>query len=166
MKCKIVKLDQFSGDEASVYSVYMDEAKSTLFEEFMKENIISFKSELIDIVKRLKTIGSKTGAREGFFKINEGDLSDGICALYDEPNSKLRLYCIRYGNDIIILGGGGEKPKNIRAFQENEKLEKENYLLREISKEITKRIKDKDIKRSEDYLDFEGELEFNIGEHD
>ncbi|HAF27919.1 MAG TPA: hypothetical protein DCG75_02625 [Bacteroidales bacterium] len=166
MKCKIVKLDQFSGDEASVYSIYLDKAKSTLFEEFMKENIISFKSELIDIVKRLKVIGSKTGARGDFFKFNEGDLSDGICALYDEPDSKLRLYCIRYGNDIIILGGGGEKPKNIKAFQENEKLEKENYLLREISKEITKRIKNKDITRSENYLDFEGELEFDTAEYE
>jgi len=44
MKCKIVKLDQFSGDAASIYSVYIDNEKKTLFDKFIEENINSFKS--------------------------------------------------------------------------------------------------------------------------
>jgi len=129
MKCKIIKLDQLSGNKTSVYSVYIDDAKKTLFERFLEENLISFKSELIDIVKRLKTIGNKTGAREIYFKLNEGIPGDGVCALYDEAESRLRLYCIRYGSSMIIIGGGGEKPKDIRAFQDNDKLKNENYIL-------------------------------------
>ena len=54
-----------------------------------------------------------------------------------------RLYCIRYGTSIIILGGGGYKPDTIKALQENEKLTKENYLLRQIAKEINQRIEEK-----------------------
>ena len=57
--------------------------------------------------------------------MDEGIPGDGVCALFDLPNSNLRLYCIRYGNSIIILGGGGQKPKTISAFQENEKLAKQ-----------------------------------------
>jgi hypothetical protein len=112
-------------------------------------------------LSQLNSINNKTGARVGFFKEYEGKPGDGVCALYDRPNSKLRLYCIRYGMPLIVLGGGGEKPKNIKAFQENEKLTAENYLLRWLSEQITQRINDKDIQYTNDYQDFEGDLEFD-----
>jgi hypothetical protein len=112
------------------------------------------------MVQRLKTIGTKTGAREQFFKLHEGNPGDGVCALFDLPDKNLRLYCIRYNTQIIILGGGGIKL--VRAFQQDSKLTKENYLLRELSKQITERIKEKDIRFSKDGNDFEGDFAFNL----
>lgn len=165
MECTIVKLDNFSGAQTSIYSVYIEEDGKTLFDKFIEENISAFNLEIKDIVQRLLTIGNKTGAREQFFKINEGMPGDGVCALYDDPNSKLRLYCIRYGNDIVILGGGGFKPKTIRALQEDKKLEAENYFLRDLSKEITQRLKDKDITKP-NFMDFEGDLTFNFEDYE
>jgi hypothetical protein len=160
MSYKIVDLSQFSGNKTSIYSIYINDEQQTLFERFVKENISLFKSETIDIVKRLKTINNKTGAKEHFFKLDEGTPGDGICALYDTPNSNLRLYCIRYGSSILILGGGGNKPKNIRALQDDEKLKDENYLLRIISKQITERITNKEIYFSNDGTELLGNLEF------
>lgn len=61
------------------------------------------------MVQRLKIIGTKTGAREQFFKLHEGNPGDGVCALFDLPDKNLRLYCIRYNTQIIILGGGWNK---------------------------------------------------------
>lgn len=127
----------------------------------MKENFISFKSEIIDLNQRLKIIGNDTGARYSFFKHKEGVPGDGVCALYDNPDKTLRLYCIRYGALLVIVGGGGEKPENIRALQEDEKLTKENYLMRKISKEIKQKMEDGVIQLSKDGLDFEGDLTFN-----
>ncbi len=95
MKCKLVKIDSLSGKEASIYSVYLEDESTTLFEKFVNEYSISFKSETKDIIQRLRTIGTKTGARVQFFKEWEGAPGDGVCALYDIPNSNLRLYCIR-----------------------------------------------------------------------
>lgn len=164
MKCKLVKLNKFSGNKASVYSVYPSDEGLTLFDIFIKENASSFKSEILDIVKRLNGIGKHTGARIDFFKDWEGKPGDGVCALYDSPRFKLRLYCIRYGADIIILGGGGYKPKSISALQEDQKLKDENYFLRELSQKITERIINKEIKYSNDGLDFQGDLEFNDNE--
>jgi len=161
MKCRLVKLSKFSSNKATVYSIIINNEQNTLFDKFIQENANSFINELKDISKRLVTIGHKTGARENFFKRNEGIPGDGICALYDEPGSHLRLYCIRYGTQIIVLGNGGPKPKSIRSFQENEKLTDENYFLRWLSKEISKRIKNRDIEYSNDYLEFVGELEFD-----
>lgn len=162
MKCELIKIDELSGNKASIYSVIIDEDDVSLFEEFIDENIDSHLSEINNITQRLKTIGTKTGAREQYFKLNEGIPGDGVCALYDDPDKKLRLYCIRYGTMIIILGGGGTKPKNIRALQESEKLTEENYLMRAISRTITEKIKDKDIRLSTYTNDFEGELSFEI----
>ncbi|MBD3750118.1 MAG: hypothetical protein IE931_11550 [Sphingobacteriales bacterium] len=165
MKYKIVKLERLSGEMASIYSIVMNNEISTLFDNFLKENMISFKDETIDIFKRLNSIGKELGARDVFFKDFEGKPGDGVCALFDVPYSNLRLYCIKYGTQIVILGGGGFKSKSTRALQETKKLEDENYLLRSISAQITQRIKDKDIRFTESGHDFIGDLDFNDDEN-
>jgi len=160
MRCRLVKLSKFSGNKASVYSIILNNETETLLDKFLKENSNLHISETKDILKRLMTIGHKTGARTTFFKEFEGKLGDGVCALYDEPNSHLRLYCIKYGTQIIIIGNGGPKSKSIKALQEDDKLKEENYFLRWLSGQITEKIIDQDIKYSNDYLDFLGDLEF------
>ena len=164
VRFRIVKLESLSGDYASIYSIILDNDKTTLFEHFILENQNSFKSELFDIFKRIRTIANKTGAREQYFKLNEGNPGDGVCALYDDPEKKLRLYCIRYGMTTIIIGSGGEKPKSMRTFQESGKLTKENYLLREISGIISSGMREGEIQLSRDGNDFIGNLEFNTDE--
>ena len=93
-------------------------------------------------------MGHYEGAKEIYFKHVEGNLGDGICALYDSPDRKLRLYCIRYGSTAILLGGGGFK--NVRALQDDPKLKYENYLLRNISKTITNALIEGDLAWSND----------------
>lgn len=63
------------------------------------------------------------------------------------------------------MGGGGFKAKTIRALQEDKKLETENYFLRDLSKEITQRLKDKDITKP-NFMDFEGDLTFNFEDYE
>jgi hypothetical protein len=161
MKYKIIKINNISGKEASVYSIILNNEEETLLNKFVKENEISFKSETKDILKRLYSIGHTTGARIQFFKEWEGKPGDGVCALFDIPTSNLRLYCIYFGSQLIVVGSGGHKPKDIRTLQQDDKLKAENYLLREISVQITQRIKDKEISYTNDFLNFEGNLEFN-----
>jgi hypothetical protein len=163
MNCEIVKLEEFSGNQTSVYSIYIEEEEMTLYDRFVIENKEQFLAEINDINNRLISIG-KIGARENFFKLKEGNPSDGVCALYDNPNSNLRLYCIRYGTSIVLIGGGGYKPKTISALQEDKKLKEENYFLRELSKEIKQRMLDKELKFTTDYLDFEGDINFNFND--
>ncbi|RLD57793.1 MAG: hypothetical protein DRJ01_13460 [Bacteroidetes bacterium] len=160
MKYKLVKISKFSGNEASVYTLLIENEQGkfeeSLFDIFINENKTLYLSEIKNIFSRLKTIGNDTGARESFFKTNEGVPGDGVCALYDSPSKKLRLYCIRYGKELIVLGGGG--PKNVKALQDDKKLKKENYFLRWLSKKITECIRNNDILFSNDFMDFEGDL--------
>lgn len=110
------------------------------------------------IAGRLQVIGQTTGARDKFFKHNEGKPGDGVCALYDEPNSKLRLYCIRYGNVAILLGSGGPKPSEIRKWQDDEKLTLEVQSMIEVSNDILKRLESGDLEWSKDGSQLIGNL--------
>lgn len=161
MSYRLVKVEPLSGKCSSIYSIIENDDEATSLEQFLADNIVSFKSETENILMRLKTIGHKTGARESFFKTFEGKPGDGVCALYDEPGSHLRLYCIRFANQLVVVGSGGHKPKSIRTLQEDEKLKNENAFLCWLSAEITSRIIDKEISYCNDFRDFTGNLEFH-----
>ena len=158
MKIELVKSPLLSGSYATIYNVLIDD-ELTLFDRFVAENVQENRIELKNILDKLKTIGCETGARISHFKENEGSLGDGVCAMFDLPDKKLRLYCIRYGTQIIILGGGGLKPEDIRAWQDDPKLTLEASLIIKVAKRINKAIiKDKDIEFSDDQMEFEGDL--------
>ena len=128
---KLVKLDKLSGPCCSIYSVAnLNNEQKTLLDKFIDENIDLHKSETKELISRLHAIGHQTGARSQYFKLYEGTPGDGVCALYDMKESNLRLYCIRYGTLIVVVGGGGHKPKTIRTFQEDNKLREENIFTR------------------------------------
>ena len=101
MKCELIKIKELSGNKASIYSVIIDKDDTTLFEKFINENFDSHLSEIKNIIQRLKIIGTKTGAREHFLNYMKA-LRAMECALYDDPDKNLRLYCIRYGIDCCI----------------------------------------------------------------
>jgi hypothetical protein len=166
MRIQLVKIEQLSGKQASIYSVIYDNDQISLFDKFINENQNSFISELSSILVRLRVIGKKTGARESFFKLDEGDLGDGVSALYDDPKKNLRLYCIRYGASLIIIGGGGHKPKTVRALQNDPKLKAENLIMREVSKLIKDKMAEKSLYFSEDYYEFEGTLDINSTDYE
>lgn len=159
VKYKLVKLPKLSGEQASVYSIYLESEQQTLFDRFITENKDDYQQELTNIITRIKAIGTKVGAREQYFKLNEGKLGDLVCALYDEPEKHLRLFCLRFGTVCIILGGGG--PKNVAAWQDDPKLTEEASWMINVSKAIFDRMNDDEINLSQDGFDLEGNLIFN-----
>jgi hypothetical protein len=122
VKFRLERIDNLSGSKTNIYSVFVGDDDKSLFEHFLEENNELYREELIEILIRIKSISTKEGAREHLFKKAEGKLGDGIEALYDESSRKLRLYCIRYGSVLLVLGGGGAK--NVRALQDDPKLKK------------------------------------------
>ncbi len=166
MEFRIVEVSELSGDATKIYSIIKGDEKETVYGTFIESLINDYEKEVMDILDRLAIIGSKTGARESFFKLKEGALGDGVCALYDKPNSNLRLFCIRYGSVAIIIGGGWVKPKDVRAWQDTEKLKEQGEFIKFVSKEITKRIKLKEIILNKDTGEIEGNLNFTNDEHE
>lgn len=146
-KIELVELEEFRCGAGRVYSVAVDDADFTLFDRFLEENERDSKEELVEIMAKLNTMSGKTGFTDTFFKQNEGRPGDGLCAITD-LKGKLRLYCIRFGNILLVLGGGG--PKTTRTLQEDTKLLSENMLLRSLSDAMAEAIKERDIKIEED----------------
>lgn len=151
MKFEIVELENISGPMATFYSVLVDDEETTLFEKFYNDYKDTFREELKSIVKTLDVMALKNGARRIYFKENEGKLGDLVCALYDTPHSNLRLYCLRFGSTVVILGGGGHKPKTIRALQENPTLTQTNAVVKNLSELLYKKIKEGEIYWEDDY---------------
>jgi hypothetical protein len=169
---EIVEMQAFSGNEAKVYSIIPMGEQETLFEKFVDENKADFKDEIKDILKRIKQIGHTTGARESYFKYegdNEFTRKYGkkyVWALYDDEERKLRLYCIRFANVAIILGGGGYKDKSVMKWQDDEKLSEEARKIMTYAECILKQLDEGDLYWSDDKTELQGNLKNYDDEED
>ncbi len=159
MYYEIVELQEFSGLKCSIYTVIPKGNSVSLYRGFLDENNLNHPDEIIDIQKRLYEIGHFYGARESFFKLFEGNPGDQVCALFDLPEKNLRLYCIRFGMDLVILGGGGFKSKTIRSYQEDPRLKAKAEQMKQLAKHIGDRlVKQEDLRWSLDKIHLEGDL--------
>lgn len=160
MKGRLVKVNNLSGGCATIYSFLPDGEQKTLFDVFLEEYRSSFKNEITEIVGRLRTFGKQTGARESFFTMDEGRYGDGCCALHTKPKGKLRLYCLRFGTEIVVLAGGS--PKDVKAWQDDPKLKAEMERLMRLAEELNRRLEEKEVTYTANYLVFKGDLTFDI----
>lgn len=141
----IVEIPELSGPCCKIYSIAYDGSEDTLLDSFLDGMLEQYPDEVTELWNRLMFMGLEGGAREQFFRLNEGKPGDGVVALLKEPDFPLRLYGIRYGTILLVLGSGGYKPKGIRSWQDDPKLSQRVEEMIRISEMITNRIKDKDI---------------------
>lgn len=106
-------------DNVSLYSICFEGSNESEFEKFLLDfkNNATVNKDFRFILLALSKIIDK-GALERFFRV-EGKVSDGVCALSIDSR-RLRLYCLRISDSILILGNGGVK--TTRTYQEDETL--------------------------------------------
>lgn len=158
MTYQLVELEELTGRKATIYSVLEEDEEDTVFEKFIIQYESNYQDEVDNILESLANIGQQFGARKQFFKTEEGKLGDLVCALFDNPDKHLRLYCVRFGATAIIIGGGG--PKNTRTWQEDPNLSREAERMIQVSADIYQRIKDREIRWSPDGRELMGDLTF------
>lgn len=102
-----------------MYTISFETDGTTEFEKFVAEFEMnaSYNRDYQRIIAALQTILG-IGALERFFR-PEGKMNDSVNALPIE-SGKLRLYCLRISDQIVILGNGGVK--NVRTHEEDPKL--------------------------------------------
>ena len=106
-------------DNVGMFSICFHGNEESEFERFLnefKDNATLNKDFNVILLALSKIIGK--GALERFFR-NEGKMSDNVKALAIDSH-KLRLYCLRISDQILILGNGGVK--TTRTYQEDDKL--------------------------------------------
>lgn len=102
-----------------MFSICFDGSEESEFEKFLNEfkDNATYNKDFNVILLALSKIIDK-GALERFFR-NEGRMNDNVKALAIDSR-KLRLYCLRISDQILILGNGGVKAT--RTYQEDSKL--------------------------------------------
>lgn len=108
-----------SSDKVAIYSVLYDGEAQNEFEKFIDEfgSQEEFKDDLGVILARIQKVENDSAADRHFRY--EGKMKEHIRALPSHfDSSRLRLYCICYGECVMILGGGGNK-EGIKAWQDD-----------------------------------------------
>lgn len=109
-----------SSDNCTVYTIQFLSDEQTEFEKFIAKfrNDAELNPDFQAIMRFVEQILAN-GALERFFR-REGKMSDSVVAL-PVLKSKLRLYCLRLTDKILVIGNGDVK--NSRTYQEDNTLQ-------------------------------------------
>lgn len=127
-------------ENVNFYSIHLDECELSEFERFFEKFPIGceYDEEVDVIISWLDKIGEK-GALERYFR-PEGKYGDGVGVIPIDVGNKLRLYCLRISDKILIFGNGDIKDSD--SWQNSEKLAPYVEMLIETSRFIASRIRD------------------------
>lgn len=106
-------------DKTALYSISFEVDGTTEFEKFVSEfeRNATYNRDYQRIIAALQAI-LNFGALERFFR-PEGKIRDSVAATPIE-GGKLRLYCLRISEQIVILGNGGVKAT--RTYEEDPRM--------------------------------------------
>ncbi len=161
MRIRLVTLDLPSKDYVTFYTLYHGSDTLTLFEKFNKKYTVKSKKNINVIKMQLKTMGMITGAVGNYFESAEITPGDKVFSLRLYPKNKLRLYCIRYSEKLVIIGGGGFVITGKGSERADRILMKENKLMSEISNFIYEKLNSNEISISHNGMSFLGKLELD-----
>lgn len=128
-----------NADGCTIYTIQFLSESDSEFERFYArfKDDAEYNPDLMRIVALINKIADM-GALERYFR-PEGKLKDGVCAL-PVLQSKLRLYCLRLSDKILVLGNGGVK--KTRTYNEDDMLKGYVLTLQNFEKLIREGEKD------------------------
>jgi hypothetical protein len=128
-----------NADGCTIYTIQFLSESDSEFERFYTrfKDDAEYNPDLMRIVALINKIADM-GALERYFR-PEGKLKDGVCAL-PVLKSKLRLYCLRLSDKILVLGNGGVK--KTRTYNEDDTLKGYVLTLQNFEKLIREGEKD------------------------
>lgn len=122
------------------YSIKLEGEELTEIERFLEKfpEGCEYDDEIDVVLSWIDKIAEK-GALERYFR-PEGRYGDGVGVIPIDVGNKIRLYCLRLSDKILIFGNGGIKDS--RSWEESEGLSSYVKLLIDTSRFISTRIKD------------------------
>lgn len=134
----------------TIYTIqFISEDEGEYFRFINKfKNDVELNEDLFRIVQLVDAIAD-VGALERMFR-PEGKMNDNVCAL-PIVRSRLRLYCLRLSDRILILGNGGVK--NTRTYNENDELKGYVMTLQKFDKLIREGIRNGSIRLYENRIE-------------
>lgn len=122
------------------YSIHIDGKELSELESFFEKFPIGYEyDEEIDVIIAWMDKIAETGALERYFR-PEGRYGDGVGVIPIDVGNKMRLYCLRLSDKILVFGNGGVKDTS--KWQESEELAPYVKLLMDTSRFISSRMSD------------------------
>ena len=134
----------------TIYTVRFEGSELSETNNFVKEYSRNGIAEDLDMISSWLGYLKDRGAEPRYFR-SENNVSAGPVAF-----SRLRIYCIRCSQNIVILDGGAEKKG--QKTQDGAETWKAMKLMMDIDKRLIEKIRDGDIYYSPDLMKLEGEL--------
>lgn len=127
-------------DAVNFYSIHLDEEEFSELERFFEKFPVGceYDDEIDIIIAWLDKIG-ENGALERYFR-PEGRYGDGVGVIPIDVGNKLRLYCLRISDKILVFGNGGIKDAD--SWQNSGTLAPYVEMLIDTSRFIISRIRD------------------------
>lgn len=127
-------------DAVNFYSIHLEEEELSELERFFEKfpEGCGYDEEIDVIIAWLDKIG-ENGALERYFR-PEGRYGDGVGVVPIDVGNKLRLYCLRISDKILIFGNG--RLKDSDSWQNSKSLAPYVEMLIDTSRFIASRIKD------------------------
>lgn len=149
-------------DAVNFYSIHLDEEELSELERFFEKFPVGceYDDEIDIIIAWLDKIG-ENGALERYFR-PEGRYGDGVGVIPIDVGNKLRLYCLRISDKILVFGNGGIKDAD--SWQNSGTLAPYVEMLIDTSRFIISRIRDGKIILVD--KDLVGDLKFTRNEKD
>jgi hypothetical protein len=127
-------------ENINFYSIHIEGEELTEVESFFDKFPIGCEyDEEIDVIISWMDKIAERGALERYFR-PEGKYGDGVGVIPIDVGNKLRLYCLRLTDKILVFGNGGVK--DAAKWEDSETLAPYVKLLIETSRFISSRIKD------------------------
>lgn len=127
-------------NKVNFYSVKLNDEELSELERFFEKFPVGCEyDEEIDIIISWLDKIAETGALERYFR-PEGRYGDGVGVIPIDVGNKIRLYCLRISDKILIFGNGGIKDSD--KWQNSETLAPYVEMLIDTSRFIASRIKD------------------------
>lgn len=137
-------------EKVTIYSIRFDGYLVTETDYFLDKYLERGFFEDVRFIKRWLYNIKARGAQPRFFRA-ENNVTAGPVTF-----SKLRIYCIRCSDNLIILDGGGEKKG--QKTQDGAETWKAMKLMMAIDKKLIEKIRENTIRYSDDLMTLQGEL--------
>lgn len=107
-------------EKNGLFSLVFENEAYSEFEKFIEifKNEADVSKDLNVILSYIEQMINGAGFLERYFR-PEGNMRDNVCAL-PVVSGKLRLYCLRLSDSILIAGGGGRK--TTKTYEEDSNL--------------------------------------------
>lgn len=127
-------------EKVNFYSIHLSDSEMSEFDRFFEKFPVGCEyDDDIDVIISWLDIIAEKGALERYFR-PEGRYGDGVGVIPIDVGNKIRLYCLRLSDKVLVFGNGGVKDAG--AWEESEELAPYVRLLMDTSRFISSRIKD------------------------